>query len=147
MAFKQVTIIGTGLIGGSLGLAMKKRHLAARIIGCDRAAVLERAQGRGAIEAGSIHPGDAVRGSDLIVLATPVITILDLVDRLGPALPSGTLVTDVGSTKAEIVERAMKSFGRNASRRFLAGHPMAGKENSGVDFADADLFQGSVTVV
>ena len=78
MAFKQVTIIGTGLIGGSLGLALKKRRLAGRILGCDRAPVLERAQECGAIEGGSTNPADAVRGSDLVVLATPVIPILDL---------------------------------------------------------------------
>ncbi len=143
MPFKQVTIIGTGLIGGSLGLALKKRHLAGRIIGCDRAPVLQRAQNCGAIEAGSIHPADAVRGSDLVVLATPVLPILDLIDRLGPALPGKTLVTDVGSTKAQIVERAAKSFGQNAGKRFLAGHPMAGKEHAGVEFADADLFEGA----
>ncbi len=143
MPFKQVTIIGTGLIGGSLGLALKKRRLARRIIGCDRAPVLERAKECGAIEGGSTHPADAVRGSDLVVLATPVIPILDLIDRLGRALPPQTLVTDVGSTKEEIVERATKSFGRNAGHRFLAGHPMAGKENAGVEFADADLFEGA----
>ena len=84
-----------------------------------------------------------MRGSDLVVLATPVIPILDLVARLGPALPPKTLVTDVGSTKAEIVKRAAKSFGRNAGQRFLAGHPMAGKEHAGVEFADADLFEGA----
>jgi prephenate dehydrogenase len=143
MAFKQVTIIGTGLIGGSLGLALKKRHLAGRIIGCDRAPVLERAQDCGAIDIGAANPADAVRGSNLVVLATPVIPILDLVDRLGPALPAKTLVTDVGSTKAEIVRRAVKSFGRNAGQRYLAGHPMAGKEHAGVEFADADLFEGA----
>jgi prephenate dehydrogenase len=143
MAFKQVTIIGTGLIGGSLGLALKKRHLAGRIIGCDRAPVLERAEECGAIDAGSTNPADAVRGSDLVVLATPVIPILDLTDRLGSALPAKTLVTDVGSTKVEIVQRAVKSFGRNAKQRFLAGHPMAGKECAGVEFADADLFAGA----
>ncbi len=143
MAFKQVTIIGTGLIGGSLGLALKKRQLAGRIIGCDRAPVLERAQGCGAIEAGSTSPADAVRGSDLVVLATPVISILDLIGRLGPASLAKTLVTDVGSTKAEIVKRAAKSFGRSAGQRFLAGHPMAGKEHAGVEFADADLFEGA----
>jgi prephenate dehydrogenase len=143
MAFRQVTIVGTGLIGGSLGLALKKRHLAGRIVGCDRAPVLERAIESGAIESGSTHPADAVRGSDLVVLATPVIPILDLIDRLGPGLPSKTLVTDVGSTKAEVVERATKSFGRNAGQRFLAGHPMAGKEHAGVEFADADLFEGA----
>ena len=143
MAFKQVTIIGTGLIGGSLGLALRKRHLAGRVIGCDRAPVLERAQDCGAIEAGSTHPADAVRGSDLVVLATPVISILDLIGHLGPTLVAKTLVTDVGSTKAEIVQRAAKSFGRNAGHRFLAGHPMAGKEHAGVEFADADLFEGA----
>jgi prephenate dehydrogenase len=143
MAFRQVTIIGTGLIGGSLGLALKKRHLAGRIIGCDRAPVLERAIESGAIESGSTHPADAARGSDLVVLATPVIPILDLIDRLGPSLPPKTLVTDVGSTKAEVVERAARSFGRNAGQRFLAGHPMAGREHAGVEFADADLFEGA----
>ena len=143
MAFKQVTIIGTGLVGGSLGLALKKRQLAGRIVGCDRAPVLERAQDCGAIEAGTTDPADAVRGSDLVVLATPVIAILDLIERLGPTMPAKTLVTDVGSTKVEVVQRAAKSFGRNAGQRFLGGHPMAGKENAGVEFADADLFEGA----
>jgi prephenate dehydrogenase len=143
MPFQQVTIIGTGLIGGSLGLALKKRHLAGRIVGCDRAPVLKRARDCGAIEGGSIHPKEAVSGSDLVVLATPVIPILDLIERLGPALPAKTLVTDVGSTKLEIVERAAKSFVRKTGPMFLAGHPMAGKEKSGVEFADADLFEGA----
>jgi len=143
MPFKQVTIIGTGLIGGSLGLALRKRHLASRVIGCDRPPVLERALDCGAIEKGASNPADAVRGSDLVVLATPVIAILDLIDRLGPALPPRTLVTDVGSTKAEIVARAAKAFGRTAGQRFLAGHPMAGKEHAGVEFAHADLFEGA----
>jgi prephenate dehydrogenase len=141
MAFRQVTIVGTGLIGGSLGLAFKKWHLAGRIIGCDRAPVLQRAQQCGAIEAGAINLIDAVKGSDLVVLATPVIPILDMLDRLGPLLPARTLVTDVGSTKADIVQRAAKPFGKNAGQRFLAGHPMAGKEQAGVEFADADLFK------
>src|SRR5260370_34303629 len=143
MAFRQVTIIGTGLIGGSLGLVLKNRQLAGRIVGCDRAPVLERAQDCGAIEAGTTDPADAVRGSDLVVLATPVIAILDLIGRLGPMLPTKTLVTDVGSTKVEVAQRAVKSFGRNAGQRFLAGHPMAGKERPGVEFADADLFEGA----
>ena len=143
MPFKQVTIIGAGLIGGSLGLALKKRRLAGRIVGCDRAPVLEKAEQCGAIDAGTANPADAVRGSDLVVLATPVIPILDLIGRLGPALPAKTLVTDVGSTKAEIVQRAAKSFGRHAGQRFLAGHPMAGKEHAGVEFADADLFENA----
>jgi prephenate dehydrogenase len=143
MTFKQVTIIGTGLIGGSLGLALKKRRLVGRVVGCDRAPVLERAKGRGAIDAVSATPADAVRGSDLVVLATPVLAILDHIERLAPALPPRTLVTDVGSTKLEVVKRAAKSFGKTAGQRFLAGHPMAGKEQAGVEFADADLFEGA----
>jgi prephenate dehydrogenase len=143
MVFKQVTIVGTGLIGGSLGLALKKRRLAGRIVGCDRAPVLERARDRGAIDAGAVNPTDAVRGSDLVVLATPVLAILDHIERLGPSLPPRTLVTDVGSTKAEVAKRAAKAFGRGAGQRFLAGHPMAGKEQAGVDYADADLFEGA----
>ncbi len=78
-----------------------------------------------------------------MVLATPVLAILDHIERLAPSLPPRTLVTDVGSTKAEIVKRAAKSFGRAAGQRFLAGHPMAGKEQAGVDYADADLFEGA----
>jgi len=143
MPFKQVTIIGTGLIGGSFGLALKKRRLAGRIVGCDRAPTLERAHKQGAIDDGTVAPSDAVRGSDLVVLATPVLAILDQIERLAPSLPPRTLVTDVGSTKVDVAKRAVRSFGKSAGQRFLAGHPMAGKEQSGVDYADADLFEGA----
>ena len=144
MAIRQITIIGTGLIGGSLGLALRKKKFAGRIIGCDRESTLERARMRGAIDSGSPNPGEAVRGSQLVVLATPVLAILDLIERVGAVLPAKTLLTDVGSTKAAVVERAAKVFGRGVGKRFLAGHPMAGKELSGVDYADADLFQNAV---
>jgi prephenate dehydrogenase len=143
MAIRQITIIGTGLIGGSLGLALRKKKFAGRIVGCDREATLEKARNRGAVDEGMTDPGDAVRGSQVVVLAAPVLAIVDLIERLGPVLPAKTLLTDVGSTKAVIVERAEKVFGGNAGKRFLAGHPMAGKELSGVDFADADLFQNA----
>ncbi|MGA9979535.1 MAG: prephenate dehydrogenase [Candidatus Sulfotelmatobacter sp.] len=144
MAIRQITIVGTGLIGGSLALALKKRKFAGRIVGCDREATLEKARNRGAIDEGFANPGDAVRGSQVVVLATPVLAIVDLIERLGPALPAKTLLTDVGSTKAAVATQALKVFGKNAGRRFLAGHPMAGKELSGVDYADADLFQNAV---
>ncbi len=98
----------------------------------------------GVIDSGFPEPADAVRGSQLVVLATPVLAIVDLIGRLGPALPASTLLTDVGSTKGAVAEQALKVFGKNARHRYLAGHPMAGKENSGVDFADADLFQNAV---
>ncbi len=144
MSIRQITIIGTGLIGGSLGLALRKKKFTGRIVGCDREATLEKARMCGAIDGGSSNPGDAVHGSQLVVLATPVLAIVDLIERVGPVLPAKALLADVGSTKAAIVERAMKVFGKNAGKRFLAGHPMAGKELSGVDFADADLFQNAV---
>jgi prephenate dehydrogenase len=147
MPIRQITIIGNGLIGGSLALALKKRKFTGRIIGCDRAPVLERAQLKGAIDSGFTNPADAVRGSSVIVLATPVLAVLDLIERLGPALPAKTLLTDVASTKAEVVARAQKVFGKAISQRFLAGHPMAGREQSGVEFADADLFQGAAWFV
>jgi len=147
MPIRQITIIGTGLIGGSLALALKKHRFAGRIIGCDRAPVLERARDKGAIDSGHTNPSDAVRGSQIIILATPVSGIIDAIDRLGPALPAKTLLTDVGSTKAEVLQRAKTVFGKNTGVRFLAAHPMAGKEQSGVEFADADLFQDAAWFV
>jgi prephenate dehydrogenase len=144
MPIRQITIIGTGLIGGSLGLALRKKKFAGRIVGCDREAALEKARNRGVIDNGATDPGDAVRGSQLVVLATPVLAIMDLIDRVGPVLPAKALMTDVGSTKSAVVERAAKVFGKSAGKKFLAGHPMAGKESSGVDYADADLFQGAI---
>ena len=144
MSIRQITIIGTGLIGGSLALALRKKKFAGRIVGCDREGTLERARMRGAIDDGTVNPGDAVRGSDLVVLATPVLAIVDLIERVGPVLPAKALLTDVGSTKTAVVERATKVFGKKVGKRFLAGHPMAGKELSGVDYADPDLFQNAM---
>jgi prephenate dehydrogenase len=144
MPIRQITIIGTGLVGGSLGLAFKKNGFRGKIIGCDRAAVLASAKRIGAIHQGVADPIAACQGSDLVVLATPVGGIIELIDRLALHLSSNTLLTDVGSTKAEIVEQAAKAFGQDAIQRFLAGHPMAGKENSGIEFAGPDLFRGAV---
>jgi prephenate dehydrogenase len=147
MPIRQITIIGTGLIGGSFGLALKKRRFPGRIIGCDQAPVLKQARERGAIDDAHANPSDAVRGSQVVLLAAPVGAIIELIGLLGPALPPKTLLTDVGSTKAEILARASATFGKDTARRFLAGHPMAGKEQSGVEAADPDLFQGAVWFV
>jgi prephenate dehydrogenase len=141
MSVRQITIIGTGLIGGSLGLALKNAGYTGRIIGCDRAPVLERARRKGAIDSGDANPHDAVRGSQIVILATPVGAIIELIKTLGPALPAKTFLTDVGSTKAEVLASAGTVFGNHVGRRFLAGHPMAGKEETGVEFADAKLFR------
>ncbi len=147
MAIRQITIVGTGLIGGSLGLAFKKGGFRGKIVGCDSAAVLSRAKRIRAIDRGVSDPIAASLGSDVVVLATPVGAIIELIERLAPRLSPSTLLTDVGSTKGEIVSRAAKAFGKDAARRFLAGHPMAGKENSGIGFADAELFRGAVWFV
>ncbi len=147
MAIRQITIIGTGLIGGSLGLAFRASGFGGRILGCDRAAVLERAKGKGAIDTGSISPTDAVRGSNVVILATNVGGIIDLIELLGRGLSPRVLLTDVGSTKLEVMQRARTVLGKAAGKRFLGGHPMAGKEQSGVDFADANLFRGAAWLV
>jgi prephenate dehydrogenase len=142
--FKQITIIGTGLIGGSLALALKAAGFEGKIVGCDRRAVLDRARAMRAIDSGTEDPIEAVTGSELIVLATPVGGIIDLIERIGPIVPTDALITDVGSTKKEILERARAVFGDKAPQRFLAGHPMAGKEHSGLENAEAKLFLNAV---
>ncbi|HKE31117.1 MAG TPA: prephenate dehydrogenase/arogenate dehydrogenase family protein [Candidatus Angelobacter sp.] len=141
MPLQQITIIGTGLIGGSFGLAVKASGSGVRIIGCDRPHVLERARKMGALDSGNEDPAEAIKGSDLILLATPVGTIIDLIERIGPIAPPNCLITDVGSTKQEIMERARAVFGADAGERFLGGHPMAGKEHSSIFSADATLFR------
>jgi len=147
MAIRQITIIGTGLIGGSFGLALKKRGFTGQIVGCDRAPVLKRARDKGAIDGAHTDPAAAVQGSQLVLLAVPVGAIVELIGRLGPSLPAKTLLTDVGSTKAEVLARAAATFGKHAGRRFLGGHPMAGKEQAGVEASDPDLFHGAVWLV
>jgi prephenate dehydrogenase len=144
---QQITIVGTGLVGGSLGLALKCAGFAGRIVGCDRPEVLARARQRGAIDSGEVSADVSVLGSDIVVLATPVLAILDLMARLAPTMPADTLLTDTGSTKWEIVRQAESVFGAAAASRFLPGHPMAGKERGGIDEADAELFAGATWVL
>ncbi len=141
MPIRQITIIGTGLIGGSFGLASKKSGFSGRIIGCDRAPVLEQALKIGTIDSAQTDPIEAVRGSQLILLAVPVGAIIELIGRLGPALLPDALLTDTGGTKREIMAQAAKVFGGSVGQRFLGGHPMAGREYSGVEMADPELFQ------
>jgi prephenate dehydrogenase len=143
MLLEQITIIGTGLIGGSFAAAVRKHGFRGRIVGCDRDPVLERARAAGLIDAAAGDPVEASRGSQIVVLATPVGAIIDLVERLGPVLPAEALITDVGSTKAEVMARARAVFGAAVGKRFLGGHPMAGKEHSGVEHADPDLFRNA----
>src|ERR1700746_3450709 len=106
MSIRQITIVGTGLIGGSLGLALRKKGFRGKIVGCDRTAVLGRAKRMGVITHGIADAVEASRGSDVVVLATPVGAIIELVERLAPHLSPETLLTDVGSTKAAVLTSA-----------------------------------------
>ncbi len=105
---------------------------------------MQTALAKGVVDRAVLSPEEAIAGSDLVLLAAPVGAIVDLIERLGPLLPAETLLSDTGSTKAEIMSRARAVFGRQAGQRFLGGHPMAGKENSGVEFADPTLFENAV---
>ena len=95
----------------------------------------------GAIDQGIEDPVQAVKGSDLIFLSTPVGAIIDLIERIGPVAPRDALITDAGSTKKEILERARAVFGDQVSRRFIGGHPMAGKEHCSIFSAEQGLFR------
>ncbi len=139
--FQRVAIIGLGLIGGSWGLALKRYGYAGRRVGCDRPEILEHALARGAVDEGIAEPTAAVAGADLVILAAPVGAILDLLPRLGISAPKRALITDVGSTKRLICQRAREILGEEPL--FVGGHPLAGKERSGIDQADAALFQNA----
>jgi prephenate dehydrogenase len=147
MFIRQITIIGTGLIGGSVGLALKKSGFSGRIVGCDRELVLQQAIKKGIVDSVQSDPIAAALGSQIILLATPVGAIIELIGRFGPALPLDALLTDIGGTKTEIMAQAAKVFGGSVGQRFLGGHPMAGKEYSGVEMADPELFQDATWFV
>ena len=139
--FKRVTIIGLGLIGGSWGFALKAAGFAGCRVGCDRGEVLARALAAGAIDEGEEKLAKAVRDADLVILATPVGVILDLLPQLKAAVRGITLITDVGSTKRLICRKGADIFDR--STLFLGGHPLAGKERSGLESADAALLRNA----
>ena len=147
MRINQITIVGTGLIGGSLALALRQNGFAGTIVGCDKRSVLDVAVERNAIDRAEADLERAVVGSDVIVFATPVGTILSQFEAIAPTLPPTTLVTDTGSTKQKLVERARMIYGGEAGKRVLPGHPMAGKEFGGIEHADASLFQGAVWLI
>ncbi|OFW00808.1 MAG: hypothetical protein A3G20_05465 [Acidobacteria bacterium RIFCSPLOWO2_12_FULL_59_11] len=140
-SIRQITICGVGLIGGSLGLALKKAGFQGRIVGHGRPATLEKAQRLGAIDSGSANLAEAVAEADVVYLSTPILSILELLGKLPAMVKQEALVTDAGSTKAAICDRANGLF--PGKPWFVGGHPMAGKETTGVGSADADLFQGA----
>lgn len=147
MRFKKVAIIGVGLLGGSLGQALRQRRLAGEVVGyVRRTAAVTECERRGAVNRATTDLSEATRGADLVVLCTPVGRMRELADALMPALKPGALVTDVGSVKGTVV-REVGPRVRRAGGEFIGSHPMAGAEKMGVAYARAGLFVDAVCVV
>jgi prephenate dehydrogenase len=141
---KRLSILGVGLLGGSIGLAIRSITSTCKIIGYGhRRESLEQARQFGAIDEIALTPAAAVDGADLVVLCTPVGIFARLMKEISPALATGAIVTDVGSTKRSIVQAAEKLPPRV---RFVASHPMAGSEKRSVEFARADLFRNACCI-
>jgi len=138
----RISIIGTGLIGGSLALSWQERRPDCTIVGHDTPEILTAAEERGAIDEKAADPITAVEGADLVVLATPLATILKLLDTIAEHVPDGAFITDVGSVKQPVMDQATDVLPNHV--HFLGGHPMAGAEASGVDHADPLLFENAV---
>lgn len=144
--FNKVTIIGVGLIGGSIGLGIKQKRLADKVIGVFRhKSTLNKALKRKAVDAGAMTVADGVRDADLIILATPVHLIPKMAEEAIKNAKKGAIITDVGSTKKWIVDRIEKLPCR--AQFFVGSHPMAGSEHTGVEFAVEDLLEGSPCIV
>jgi prephenate dehydrogenase len=145
---RRVTILGTGLIGGSFALALKKHLTDIHVSGWDRPEAAHQAEKRGALDqAFSSNLGLALSKADLIYIALPISVTLDLLPEIARHAPAAALVSDACSTKQRIIEDAAQHFPANvleapAGPIFLGGHPMAGKELSGIAAADANLFRG-----
>ena len=140
---KTVAIVGTGLIGGSIGLALRRAGFTGEIVGVDA----NSNETSAALAAGAIsHIGgfDDAAAADIILLAVPVMGILDWMKRLAPVTGPHQLITDVGSTKLAICDSARQLFNAPGQAQFLPGHPMAGKESGGAALAEASLFDGAM---
>jgi prephenate dehydrogenase len=146
MKLRTLTIVGVGLIGGSIGLAARRRGVAGRVLGVGRhQGGLDQALSRGAIDEGFLDITPAVRQSELVVFCTPVDGIAAQVLAAAPVCAPGTILTDAGSTKAAIVQAVEDRLPPEVT--FVGGHPLAGSEKRGTQYADADLFQDRLTVL
>jgi prephenate dehydrogenase len=144
--FRSVAILGVGLIGGSIGLALRQRGLADRVIGLGRQrARLDKARRRGAVDQTSTRWQESLAGVELVIVCTPVGCIVEHVLQLAPCCDPGTIITDGGSTKQVIVESLAGALPDGI--HFVGSHPMAGSEKTGVEFANADLFEGRIAIV
>jgi prephenate dehydrogenase len=147
MQLKRLSVLGVGLLGGSIGLAVKDRLSQCRVLGyAHRRETLQSAIKLGAIHEGYDDPLRAVQNADLVVLCTPVGMLGELLDQIIPALSPGAIVTDVGSTKRSVVAHATVAMA-GSSARFVGSHPMAGSEKRGVQYSHPDLFEGATCVL
>ncbi len=140
-SFHRIVILGTGLIGGSFGLATRKYFPETRVIGWDKEEILRQAVSRGAIHEGCADLGRALVDANLVYLALPIGLTLEMLPEIARRAEPRALVTDACSTKVVIGHAATGHF--QGTVRFLGGHPMAGREVSGIAGADAELFQGA----
>lgn len=141
---ERIAILGLGLIGGSLGLALKVRlGDEVEVVGYNRSpGGVEEALRRGAIDKAAASPEEAVRDADAVIIATPILAMQEMMRQIAPHLAPGTLVTDVGSTKAQVMRWAQEILPPQVT--FIGGHPMAGKETSGIGEAEAQLLVGAI---
>jgi prephenate dehydrogenase len=134
-------------LGGSLGLALKRRRLAKEVVGfVRRAASVRECERLGAVDRATLNLREAVAGADLIVLCTPLGQMRPLLERMLPGVNRGAIITDVGSAKSRVV-RQLEPLAAKAGAHFIGSHPMAGSEKTGVSAARADLFAGAVCVL
>jgi len=147
--YGTVAIVGVGLIGGSIGLALRERKLARRIVGVGRRQnSLDAARGIGAIDHGVTSIGEGASEAQLVVVATPVDTVVERVIQAVTAAPPDALITDVGSTKENIVSMVDAALApRRSGPRFVGSHPLAGDHRTGAQHARADMFDGCIVVV
>lgn len=145
-SFKQVAVVGVGLIGASIGLALKRRGCVGQLVGVGRhAGRLRKAQKLGAVDRTTTDLAAGVAAAELTVICTPVDTIVQFARLAAEASPPGALITDAGSTKSTIVAALDQNLGPAA--RFIGSHPLAGDHRAGCEHARADLFDGRTVVV
>ena len=143
----KITIIGVGLIGGSLALALKERNLAKVVFGYGRdQSRLEEAQKSNVIDAFSTNIKEAIDEANIIVIATPVGTFKDILHQIEPLISSNVIITDVGSTKSDIVN-IVNDVLKDKSSYFIPAHPIAGKERSGFEVSDSKLYDGKKVII
>jgi len=145
--FRKAVIFGVGLVGGSFALALRRANAVGEVVGFGRsAATLEQARQLGLVDRIGDDAACEVRDADLILLATPVAQMADILARIEPHLGPDTLITDGGSTKCDVVAAARRQLGNRISQ-FIPAHPIAGAEQSGPAAARSDLYQGKKVVL